>query len=567
MAFRMARYSPEALEKKRARNEARFLHNARAKFGDRFDYSQIRYQRQKLPVTIVCPDHGAFEQTPDKHLQSDWGCPKCGVVRRATRKNDTGREGFLKAFRNKHGDRIELLSEYAKARDPIRCRCKVHGVEFDTTPGRLIQSKHCCPVCAREGASNAQTLSQQEFLKRARERFGEQFDLSRAIYRGMNNKVAVSCPVHGEFNVTPVSFLYNTHGCPKCGQLYFGYAEGRIQSIEKGITKPRPTIIAVMKVEVFGITAYKVGITYRSLLSRYREALREVLFETTLDELNALKLEQSIHAKYFRNRDTRIFLAGLRNRERWPGDTEIYEVAIIPSIIKELSEAVIAIAQSSTDYWQHQPSLKPPKLEIRSVRKVPGIYNRAKPVIRLDTLEIYPSSTAAAKVIGATQANLSMVCNGKRGHVQGLQFAYVSDYESGIIPEFQQRRQGKANPRARAVLCIETGERFDTVTDASIATGVHSGKIVSVCKGKRGSSGGFHFAYLVDHESGTTPQFHQKRRGKENYRARAVRCIETGVSYDTVTDAANATGAHVSAIVRVCKHAGKTAGGFRWEYI
>lgn len=562
----MARYSPEALEKKRAANEARFLHNARAKFGDRFDYSQIRYQQQKTPVTIVCPDHGAFVQTPDRHLQSELGCPKCGVLGRAARKNDIGREGFLKAFQIKHGERIELLSKYSKAREPIRCRCKVHGVEFDTTPDRLIQWKHCCPVCAREGASAAQTLSQQEFLKRARDKFGEQFDLSRTVYAGMDSKVVISCPIHGEFKVTPVSFLYNTHGCPKCGRLYVGHAENRIKMLESGQTKSRPTTLAVMKVEVFGITGYKVGTTARTLLVRYREALREVLFETTLDELNALKLEQLIHAKYFRSRDVRIFLAGLRNRERWPGDSEIYEAAAIPSIIKELSEAVAAIAEGCTDYWQHHSSLKPPKLEIRSVRKVPGLFNMAKPVIRLDTLERYPSADAAANAIGGSAGNLSMVCRGERASVKGVRFAYVSDYEAGTIPQHQPRT-GANNPKARKVICLNTGAVFDTVTDAATATGVDSSKVVSVCKGKRGSASGFHFAYLSDHESGTIPQFNQKLRGKENYRARAVRCIETGVTYGTVTEAANATGAKVSAIVRVCKNAGKTAGGFRWEYI
>ncbi len=449
----------------RAANEARFLHSARAKFGERFDYSQIRYQRQKISVTIVCPDHGPFEQTPDKHLQSEQGCPKCGVLHRAIRKSDTGREGFLRAFQDKHGERIELLSEYSKARNPIRCRCKVHGVEFVTTPGRLIQSRYCCPVCARIGTKTAQTMSQQDFLRRVKEKFGEQFDLSRAVYSGMNSKVDISCSIHGEFKSTPLNFLYSSHGCPKCGKLYMGHAENRIKMLENGQAKSRPTTLAVMKVEVFGITSYKVGTTARTLLVRYREALREVLFETTLDELNALKLEQLIHARYFRSRDARIFLAGLRNRERWPGDTEIYEAAAIPFIIKELNEAVAAIAENSSDYWLHHPSLKPPKLEIRSVQKVSGIFNVAKPVIRLDTLDRYPSAVAAATAIGSSAGNLSMVCCGARASVKGVRFAYVSDYVAGTIPQHQSR-SGANNPKARKVICLDTGAVFGTVTDA-----------------------------------------------------------------------------------------------------
>lgn len=32
----------------------------------------------KLPVTITCPLHGDFEQTPDSHIFQKAGCPSCG---------------------------------------------------------------------------------------------------------------------------------------------------------------------------------------------------------------------------------------------------------------------------------------------------------------------------------------------------------------------------------------------------------------------------------------------------------------------------------------------------------
>jgi hypothetical protein len=563
----MTRYSPEGLEKMRVANEARFLRDARARFGDRFDYSRIQYLRQKVPVTIVCPDHGPFEQTPDKHLNSLAGCPKCGVIARSSSRVDGGRKLFLAEFDSRYGDRLELLSSYVRARDPIVCRCKIHDTKFKTTPDRLGTSRHACPMCAREATKRAGTMSQEDFLSRAADKFGAQFDLSCAHYSGMNAKVSIGCPIHGEFSSTPVNFLNSTHGCPKCGKLHVGTAENRIKRLEQGIIKPRPTIIAVMRVEVFGITGYKVGITSRTLLARYREALREILFEAKLDELDALKLERAIHAKYFRNRDVRIFLAGLRSRERWSGDSEIYAAEAIPTIIEELTGAIAEITKGAADYWQGKPELTAPILRIRTARKVAGVYNLARPVIRLDTLERFPSADYAAKAVGASPGNLSSVCLGKRGHVKGIRFAYVSEYEAGNIPQFQQRRTGKNNPRARAIICINTGKRFDTVTEASLATGVHSGKIVAVCKGKRGSANGLRFAYLTDHEAGTSPELIQHRQGKNNHKARAVRCIESGTAYDTLTEAAVATGAHVSAIVRACRNEGKTAGGFHWEYV
>ena len=41
-----------------------------------YDYSKVEYINAKTKITIICPKHGEFLQTPAKHLQSD-GCPKC----------------------------------------------------------------------------------------------------------------------------------------------------------------------------------------------------------------------------------------------------------------------------------------------------------------------------------------------------------------------------------------------------------------------------------------------------------------------------------------------------------
>ena len=41
-----------------------------------FDYSKVNYQKARLEVTITCPSHGDFEQTPDSHLAGR-GCRKC----------------------------------------------------------------------------------------------------------------------------------------------------------------------------------------------------------------------------------------------------------------------------------------------------------------------------------------------------------------------------------------------------------------------------------------------------------------------------------------------------------
>jgi Protein of unknown function (DUF723) len=490
----MARYSSEGLKKIRQVNEGRFLRDAHAKFGNKFDYSLMVYQRQKEPIIIICPDHGKFQQTPDKHLQSANGCPKCGIDVRSTSRTNAGRQEFAKEFKSRFGDRLELISHYISSRSPIQVRCKTHGIEFNATPDSLRASPHGCPKCVSQGASLNRLMSEKEIRRRIFAKFGDQFDLSKAKFKGLGKTTTIICSIHSEFQMTPGDFLQTRHGCPKCGRLHTGYAETRIQRLEQGVVRSRPTTLALLKVEIFGISGYKLGTTNRTVMSRYREALREIIFETTLDELDALKLERRLHGKYFRWRDTRVFLAGLRSGQRWSGDSEIYQEQCVPHLLADLREAVAALQEGDSGYWERSPKLVPPILKIRPMRKERGVFNQSKAVIRLDSKEVFASATAAAKAIGSTQGLVSLVCSGKRGHTKGIRFAYLTEYKAGKHAEHTSRT-GENHPRARAVRCIDTNAVYSTVSAAARDTGVHSGKIVAVCKGSRRTAGGLRWAY------------------------------------------------------------------------
>jgi len=45
---------------------------------EKYDYSEVRYKGKESPVTIICPVHGKFDQTPAKHLQGN-GCQQCAI--------------------------------------------------------------------------------------------------------------------------------------------------------------------------------------------------------------------------------------------------------------------------------------------------------------------------------------------------------------------------------------------------------------------------------------------------------------------------------------------------------
>lgn len=54
----------------------RFIEDAKEIHGNRYDYSKAEYVHSHTPLTIICPEHGEFQQTPNSHLQGK-GCPRC----------------------------------------------------------------------------------------------------------------------------------------------------------------------------------------------------------------------------------------------------------------------------------------------------------------------------------------------------------------------------------------------------------------------------------------------------------------------------------------------------------
>ena len=58
-------------------------------------------------------------------------------------------------------------------------------------------------------------LSNEEFILKIKEKFGEKYDLSKTIYKGKREKITIICPEHGEFTCLPLNFLKGV-GCMKC---------------------------------------------------------------------------------------------------------------------------------------------------------------------------------------------------------------------------------------------------------------------------------------------------------------------------------------------------------------
>jgi len=54
-----------------------FIRKAISVHGNKYDYSKVNYINDKEKVCIICPEHGEFWQSPNKHLIRQQGCPIC----------------------------------------------------------------------------------------------------------------------------------------------------------------------------------------------------------------------------------------------------------------------------------------------------------------------------------------------------------------------------------------------------------------------------------------------------------------------------------------------------------
>ncbi|CAB5108053.1 FIG00920482: hypothetical protein [Olavius algarvensis associated proteobacterium Delta 3] len=190
-----------------------FIAKASAIHDDRYDYSKVLYVTAKSKVTIICPEHGGFEQEPTSHLAGR-GCPKCGILARAEVRRKTT-EQFIARANAIHGDRYDYSQvDYEGAHTQVTIICSNHG-PFVQSPSSHLAGQGC-PKCGLLARAEARRKTTEQFIAKASAIHDDRYDYSKVEYVAAIRNVTIICPVHGEFEQRPANH-YIGHGCPECG--------------------------------------------------------------------------------------------------------------------------------------------------------------------------------------------------------------------------------------------------------------------------------------------------------------------------------------------------------------
>jgi very-short-patch-repair endonuclease len=172
--------------------------------GDKYDYSQFIYVKMKIKSTIICPEHGAFEQCMGTHILNKCGCRKCAGVEKYTN------EQVIEKFKQVHGDKYDYsLVKYNGVFEKVDVICPDHGAIS------IIAKAHW--EGAECGKCWGRNLNNDEIIEKFKKVHGDTYDYNKVEYKKQKTFVIITCKKHGDFKQRPGDHLRGC-GCQKCSE-------------------------------------------------------------------------------------------------------------------------------------------------------------------------------------------------------------------------------------------------------------------------------------------------------------------------------------------------------------
>lgn len=497
----MRKVSSEGLAAIRLVNFYKWLKVAVTKHGERFGYDKASsdFETQKRPeVQIYCEEHKVwFHCVPHNHLRfKSGGCALCSSQQKSEnkRKVATARwNKWIDEFRPKH---LKILGRFEGMTKTVKVRCEIHQETKSVKPTLLLNNENLgCMSCAREGTSKGKRLSVSK-IKNFTSDLPENISFLTSEYNALLKRTLfrMNCKIHGNFQILPEDLKRSFYICHKCSKESVGYASHRLKKLLASNEVGRKTNIAIMKIEAFGITSVKVGITRRPLEARYRHYLKTIYYAKKINEIDAIVLERRIKTAFRSIEDSRVLKAGMRSGKRWGGDTELFMTSVTKQMVNSLQKEIKKISTTKPDY-QHELEALLAEIPEKQHSREKDLSNLPIPVVGLDPVTLKPkvSFNSLADAQKAGFGNLSSVLaeNTDRIFAGGFRWIRKSAFEETGLKNLKMTKR-----RTIPVECIEKNLCFHSAREASEyfsikGNKIDPNKIYMVIKGKRKKTGGF----------------------------------------------------------------------------
>jgi len=197
----------------RIKNTDDFISKSNDVYNGIYDYSESVYIDSVSKIKIRCKEHGIFNKLATAHVYGKQGCPLC-YKKNVNKDKTLTNDIFIRKSKLVHGNKYDYsLVKYCNSKTKVKIICKEHGI-FEQLPYSHIRGKGCVK-CGINETKKELTKSVDDFIEECNDKHNYKYDYSLVNYIGSHNKVKIICPKHGEFEQLPYDHI-SGHGCEKC---------------------------------------------------------------------------------------------------------------------------------------------------------------------------------------------------------------------------------------------------------------------------------------------------------------------------------------------------------------
>lgn len=191
-----------------------FLERSNKIHNNFYSYNNMNYIDRLTPITITCPIHGDFIQSPKLHMKG-CGCKQCHIdkIKKLFSSNTQDFIQRAEKIHNKHYTYDKV--KYINARTNVIITCPIHG-DYLQKPYHHLNG-HGCPHCSAEIKSAPRKMTYDQFLEKANKLHKNKYDYSLINNDnfGYMKYLPIICQKHGKF-IQRISTHLSGCGCPHC---------------------------------------------------------------------------------------------------------------------------------------------------------------------------------------------------------------------------------------------------------------------------------------------------------------------------------------------------------------